>query len=125
MICHLTDETRLLVLVSKFSARSWLCAGFYPVHSEEDERPIGRLLVDAGPVERLLPTMLSSALWQRTDAQRSWSSREMEANGTIDLKGDSSCGNHLAEQLHFVDLRDVRQPEVKRKPEIRSILLRC
>ena len=50
----------------------------------------------------------------------------METNGTIDPEEAIRRGNHLAEQLEaFVDLRDVRQPEVKEeKPEFDPILLR-
>ncbi len=55
----------------------------------------------------------------------SWSSKWKPTVRSI-LRGDPPRGNHLAEQLEaFVDLRDVRQPEVKEeKPEFDPILLR-
>ena len=52
---------------------------------------------------------------------------EMETNGTIDPEeAIRRAATILAEQLEaFVDLRDVRQPEVKEeKPEFDPILLR-
>ena len=97
------------------------------IHSEEDERPIGRLLVDAcySPVERIAYNVEAARVEQRTDLDKLVI--EMETNGTIDPEeAIRRAATILAEQLEaFVDLRDVRQPEVKEeKPEFDPILLR-
>ncbi|STT46079.1 DNA-directed RNA polymerase subunit alpha [Klebsiella pneumoniae] len=54
------------------------------IHSEEDERPIGRLLVDAcySPVERIAYNVEAARVEQRTDLDKLVI--EMETNGTID-----------------------------------------
>ncbi|MCL7659825.1 DNA-directed RNA polymerase subunit alpha, partial [Klebsiella pneumoniae] len=62
--------------------------GYVPVstriHSEEDERQIGRLLVDAcySPVERIAYNVEAARVEQRTDLDKLVI--EMETNGTID-----------------------------------------
>nr|MBO8918973.1 DNA-directed RNA polymerase subunit alpha [Proteus mirabilis] len=126
VICHLTDENASINMRIKVQ-RGRLCAGFARIHSEEDERPIGRLLVDAcySPVERIAYTVEAARVEQRTDLDKLVI--EMETNGTIDPEESiRRAATILAEQLEaFVDLRDVRQPEVKEeKPEFDPILLR-
>lgn len=61
-----------------------MCRLFARIHSEEDERPIGRLLVDAcySPVERIAYNVEAARVEQRTDLDKLVI--EMETNGTID-----------------------------------------
>ncbi|MDU7305091.1 MAG: DNA-directed RNA polymerase subunit alpha C-terminal domain-containing protein, partial [Escherichia coli] len=85
------------------------------------------LLVDAcySPVERIAYNVEAARVEQRTDLDKLVI--EMETNGTIDPEeAIRRAATILAEQLEaFVDLRDVRQPEVKEeKPEFDPILLR-
>ena len=124
VICHLTDENASISKVQR--GRGYVPASTR-IHSEEDERPIGRLLVDAcySPVERIAYNVEAARVEQRTDLDKLVI--EMETNGTIDPEeAIRRAATILAEQLEaFVDLRDVRQPEVKEeKPEFDPILLR-
>ena len=95
--------------------------------SEDDDRPIGRLLVDASysPVERIAYSVESARVEQRTDLDKLII--DMETNGTLDPEeAIRRSATILAEQLDaFVDLRDVSEPEAKEeKPEFDPILLR-
>ncbi len=77
------------------------------------------------PVERIAYNVEAARVEQRTDTDKLVI--EMETNGTIDPEeAIRRAATILAEQLEaFVDLRDVRQPEVKEeKPEFDPILLR-
>ncbi|NLS54812.1 DNA-directed RNA polymerase subunit alpha [Hafnia alvei] len=129
VICHLTDENASIsmrIKIQRGRGRGYVPASAR-IHSEEDERPIGRLLVDAcySPVERIAYNVEAARVEQRTDLDKLVI--EMETNGTIDPEESiRRAATILAEQLEaFVDLRDVRQPEVKEeKPEFDPILLR-
>ena len=95
--------------------------------SEEDDRPIGRLLVDASysPVERIAYTVESARVEQRTDLDKLII--DMETNGTLDPEeAIRRSATILAEQLDaFVELRDISEPVQKEeKPEFDPILLR-
>ncbi|XPE57476.1 hypothetical protein ACNKHQ_19195 [Shigella flexneri] len=72
-------------------------------------------MVDAcySPVERIAYNVEAARVEQRTDLDKLVI--EMETNGTIDPEeAIRRAATILAEQLEaFVDLRDVRQPEVK------------
>lgn len=97
------------------------------IHTEEDERPIGRLLVDAtySPVDKISYAVEAARVEQRTDLDKLVI--DMETNGTLDPEeAIRRAATILAEQLDaFVDLRDVRVPEEKEeKPEFDPILLR-
>ena len=88
---------------------------------------IGPVLVDAcySPVDRIAYNVEAARVEQRTDLDKLVI--ELETNGTIDPEeAIRRAATILAEQLDaFVDLRDVRQPEVKEeKPEFDPILLR-
>ncbi|KAA1461414.1 DNA-directed RNA polymerase subunit alpha, partial [Escherichia coli] len=127
VICHLTDETASISMRIKVQRGRGYVPASARIHSEEDERPIGRLLVDAcySPVERIAYNVEAARVEQRTDLDKLVI--EMETNGTIDPEeAIRRAATILAEQLEaFVDLRDVRQPEVKEeKPEFDPILLR-
>ncbi|HBV7996000.1 TPA: DNA-directed RNA polymerase subunit alpha [Citrobacter freundii] len=126
-ICHLTDENASISMRIKVQRGRGYVPASTRIHSEEDERPIGRLLVDAcySPVERIAYNVEAARVEQRTDLDKLVI--EMETNGTIDPEeAIRRAATILAEQLEaFVDLRDVRQPEVKEeKPEFDPILLR-
>lgn len=127
VICNLTDKN------ASVDMRIWVRRGrgYVPaaarVNSEENERPIGRLLLDAcySPVERISYVVDAARVEQRTDLDKLII--EMETNGTLDPEeAIRRAATILAEQLEaFVDLHDVRQPEVKEeKPQFESILLR-
>ena len=127
VICHLTDENAAISMRIKVQRGRGDGPASARIHSEEDERPIGRLLVDAcySPVERIAYNVEAARVEQRTDLDKLVI--EMETNGTIDPEeAIRRAATILAEQLEaFVDLRDVRQPEVKEeKPEFDPILLR-
>lgn len=127
VICHLTDENASISMRIKVQRGRGYVPTSTRIHSEEDERPIGRLLVDAcySPVERIAYNVEAARVEQRTDLDKLVI--EMETNGTIDPEeAIRRAATILAEQLEaFVDLRDVRQPEVKEeKPEFDPILLR-
>lgn len=127
VICHLTDENASISMRIKVQRGRGYVPASTRIHSEEDERPIGRLLVDAcySPVERIAYNVEAARVEQRTDTDKLVI--EMETNGTIDPEeAIRRAATILAEQLEaFVDLRDVRQPEVKEeKPEFDPILLR-
>ncbi len=129
VICHLTDENASISMRIKVQRGRGYVPASTRIHFflEEDERPIGRLLVDAcySPVERIAYNVEAARVEQRTDLDKLVI--EMETNGTIDPEeAIRRAATILAEQLEaFVDLRDVRQPEVKEeKPEFDPILLR-
>ena len=126
VICHLTDENASISMRIKVQRGRGYVPASTRIHSEEDERPIGRLLVDAcySPVERIAYNVEAAC---RTAYRPDKLVIEMETNGTIDPEeAIRRAATILAEQLEaFVDLRDVRQPEVKEeKPEFDPILLR-
>lgn len=95
--------------------------------SDEEDRPIGRLLLDASysPVERIAYTVESARVEQRTDLDKLII--DMETNGTIDPKeAIERAATILADQLsNFMELREVSEIEEKEeKPEFDPILLR-
>lgn len=127
IICHLTDNSAAISMRIKVQRGRGYGPASSRIHSEEYERPIGRLLVDAcfSPVERIAYNVEAARVEQRTDLDKLII--EMETNGTVDPEEViRRAATILAEQLEaFVDLRDVRQPEIKEeKPEFDPILLR-
>ena len=107
VICHLTDENASINMRIRVQRGRGYVPASARVQNQDEDRPIGRLLVDAcySPVDRIA----------------------LETNGTIDPEDAiRRAATILAEQLDaFVDLRDVRQPEIKEeKPEFDPILLR-
>lgn len=128
VICRLTDESAAINMRIKVQRGRGYVPASARIHSEEDERPIGRLLVDAcySPVERIAYNVEATRVEQRTDLDKLVI--EMETNGTIDPEeAIRRAATILAEQLEaFVDLRDVAKVEVKdEKPEFDPILLRA
>ena len=127
VICHLTDKNATISMRIRVQRGRGYVPASARVHTQDDDRPIGRLLVDArfSPVDRIAYNVEAARVEQRTDLDKLII--EMETNGTIDPEeAIRRAATILAEQLHaFVDLRDVRQPEVKEeKPEFDPILLR-
>ena len=127
VICHLTDKNATISMRIRVQRGRGYVPASARVHTQDDDRPIGRLLVDArfSPVDRIAYNVEAARVEQRTDLDKLII--EMETNGTIDPEeAIRRAATILAEQLAaFVDLRDVRQPEVKEeKPEFDPILLR-
>ena len=127
VICHLTDKNATISMRIRVQRGRGYVPASARVHTQDDDRPIGRLLVDArfSPVDRIAYNVEAARVEQRTDLDKLII--EMETNGTIDPEeAIRRAATILAEQLDaFVDLRDVRQPEVKEeKPEFDQILLR-
>lgn len=127
VICNLTDKNASINMRIRVQRGRGYVPASARVHSQDDDRPIGRLLVDArfSPVDRISYNVEAARVEQRTDLDKLII--EMETNGTIDPEeAIRRAATILAEQLDaFVDLRDVRQPEVKEeKPEFDPILLR-
>ena len=126
VICTLTGEAEISMRIKVEMGRGYVPASTRR-SSEEDDRPIGRLLVDASysPVERIAYSVESARVEQRTDLDKLII--DMETNGTLDPEeAIRRSATILAEQLDaFVDLRDVSEPEAKEeKPEFDPILLR-
>lgn len=126
VICTLTGDTEVSMRIKVERGRGYVPASVRR-SSEEDDRPIGRLLVDASysPVERISYTVDSARVEQRTDLDKLII--DMETNGTLDPEeAIRRSATILAEQLDaFVELRDVSEPEQKEeKPEFDPILLR-
>ncbi|AGH39297.1 DNA-directed RNA polymerase subunit alpha [Bibersteinia trehalosi USDA-ARS-USMARC-188] len=127
VICHLTDKNASISMRIRVQRGRGYVPASARVHSQHEDRPIGRLLVDArfSPVDRIAYNVEAARVEQRTDLDKLVI--EMETNGTLDPEeAIRRAATILAEQLAaFVDLRDVRQPEVKEeKPEFDPILLR-
>ena len=127
VICHLTDESASINMRIRVQRGRGYVPASARTHSQNEDRPIGRLLVDAcySPVDRIAYNVEAARVEQRTDLDKLVI--ELETNGTIDPEeAIRRAATILAEQLDaFVDLRDVRQPEVKEeKPEFDPILLR-
>ncbi|MFM2486665.1 DNA-directed RNA polymerase subunit alpha [Celerinatantimonas yamalensis] len=126
VICHLSSDAEISMRIKIERGRGYIPASTR-VHSEDEERPIGRLLVDAAysPVVRIAYNVEAARVEQRTDLDKLVI--DMETNGTLDPEeAIRRSATILAEQLDaFVDLRDVSEPEEKEeKPEFDPILLR-
>lgn len=127
VICNLTDKNASISMRIRVQRGRGYVPASARIHTQDDDRPIGRLLVDArfSPVDRIAYNVEAARVEQRTDLDKLVI--EMETNGTLDPEeAIRRAATILAEQLAaFVDLRDVRQPEVKEeKPEFDPILLR-
>ncbi len=127
LICTLTGADAEISMRIKVE----IGRGYVPASAraqvEEDERPIGRLLVDASfsPVVRIAYNVEAARVEQRTDLDKLII--DMHTDGTLDPEeAIRRSATILAEQLEaFVDLRDVSEPEEKEeKPEFDPILLR-
>ncbi|QOL26097.1 DNA-directed RNA polymerase subunit alpha [Thalassotalea sp. LPB0316] len=126
VICHLTGDGSISMRIKIELGRGYVPASTRR-DAEEDERAIGRLLVDASfsPVERIAYDVDAARVEQRTDLDKLVI--DMETNGTLDPEeAIRRASTILAEQLDaFVELRDVSEPEQKEeKPQFDPILLR-
>jgi len=126
VICHLSQDGEISMRIKVEMGR-----GYEPATArqsdEDEERPIGRLLVDSSfsPVVRIAYNVEAARVEQRTDLDKLVI--DMTTNGTLDPEeAIRRASTILAEQLDaFVDLRDVTEVEEKEeKPEFDPILLR-
>ncbi len=126
IICHLTGDGSISMRIKIEMGRGYVPASIRR-EAEEEDRAIGRLLVDASfsPVERIAYDVDSARVEQRTDLDKLVI--DMETNGTLDPEeAIRRASTILAEQLDaFVELRDVTEVEQKEeKPLFDPILLR-
>ncbi|KXJ53389.1 DNA-directed RNA polymerase subunit alpha [Cognaticolwellia aestuarii] len=126
VICHLTGDGSISMRIKVEMGRGYVPASARR-DAEEEDRAIGRLLVDASfsPVVRIAYDVDSARVEQRTDLDKLV--LDMETNGTLDPEeAIRRASTILAEQLDaFVELRDVTEVEPKEeKPLFDPILLR-
>lgn len=126
VICHLSQDGEVNMRIKVEMGRGYEPATVRQT-DEDEERPIGRLLVDASysPVVRIAYNVEAARVEQRTDLDKLVI--DMTTNGTLDPEeAIRRASTILAEQLDaFVDLRDVTEVEEKEeKPEFDPILLR-
>lgn len=118
VICHLSNEGDISMRIKVEMGR-----GYEPATArqsdEDEERPIGRLLVDSSyiPVVRIAYNVEAARVEQRTDLDKLVI--DMTTNGTLDPEeAIRRASTILAEQLDaFVDLRDVTEVEEKKKTQ--------
>jgi DNA-directed RNA polymerase subunit alpha len=126
VICTLTGEGAISMRIKIEMGRGYVPASVRR-DAEEEDRAIGRLLVDASfsPVVRIAYDVESARVEQRTDLDKLV--LDMETNGTLDPEeAIRRASTILAEQLDaFVELRDIKEVEqVEEKPLFDPILLR-
>ena len=126
VICTLTGEGSISIRIKIEMGRGYVPASARR-DAEEEDRAIGRLLVDASfsPVVRIAYDVDSARVEQRTDLDKLV--LDMETNGTLDPEeAIRRASTILAEQLDaFVELRDIKEVEqVEEKPLFDPILLR-
>ncbi len=126
VICTLTSEGSISMRIKIEMGRGYVPASARR-DAEEEDRAIGRLLVDASfsPVVRIAYDVESARVEQRTDLDKLV--LDMETNGTLDPEeAIRRASTILAEQLDaFVELRDIKEVEqVEEKPLFDPILLR-
>ncbi len=126
VICTLTGEGAISMRIKIEMGRGYVPASARR-DAEEEDRAIGRLLVDASfsPVVRIAYDVESARVEQRTDLDKLV--LDMETNGTLDPEeAIRRASTILAEQLDaFVELRDIKEVEqVEEKPLFDPILLR-
>lgn len=126
VICHLSNDGEISMRIKVEMGRGYEAATSRQ-SDEDEERPIGRLLVDSSysPVVRIAYNVEAARVEQRTNLDKLVI--DMTTNGTLDPEeAIRRASTILAEQLEaFVDLRDVTEVEEKEeKPEFDPILLR-
>ncbi|ANF17202.1 DNA-directed RNA polymerase subunit alpha [Buchnera aphidicola (Schlechtendalia chinensis)] len=127
IICHLTyDNVSIIMRIKIEKGRGYVTAASR-MGIIDREHSIGKLLVDAcySPIERIVYNVEAARVAQRTDLDKLII--EMETNGTIDPEeAIRRAATILSNQLEaFVDLKDVREPEIQeKKPEFDPVLLR-
>jgi DNA-directed RNA polymerase subunit alpha len=126
VIANLTKEGELSMTLKIAAGRGYEPASTRNTDEEED-RPIGRLQLDASfsPISRVAYIVDSARVEQRTDLDKLVI--ELETNGTIDPEAAiRSAATILQDQLGaFVDLKSKEEAEpAEQEPEIDPILLR-
>ncbi|UCE89198.1 MAG: DNA-directed RNA polymerase subunit alpha, partial [Pseudomonadota bacterium] len=126
VIAHLTKAGELNITLKVERGR-----GYVPAASrfseEDEERPIGRLQLDASfsPIQRVAYIVDAARVEQRTDLDKLVI--DLETNGTIDPEvAIRSAATILQDQLSaFVELRGKEEvEEAAEEPEIDPVLLR-
>jgi DNA-directed RNA polymerase subunit alpha len=126
VIANLTKDGELSMVLKISKGRGYQAANTR-VLDEDEDRPIGRLQLDASfsPVHKVAYSVESARVEQRTNLDKLVI--ELETNGTIDPElAIRSAATILQEQLSaFVDLRSKdTEPDTKAEPDIDPILLR-
>ena len=129
VICHLTDENASISMRIKVQRGRGYVPASTRIHSEEDERPIGRLLVDAcySPVERIAYNVEAARVEQRTDLDKLV--LDIETNGVISPEeAVRQSARILMDQISvFAALEgagDSYEAPVRGTPQIDPVLLR-
>lgn len=127
IICHLTDKNANINMRIKVQKGRGYVPASSRIQMEEEERSIGRLLIDAcySPVERISYNVEATRVEKRTDLDKLII--EMETNGTIKPEeAIRRAATILVEQLEsFSDLKDSKKIEIKdEKPKFDPILLK-
>lgn len=127
VLCNLTDNNTSISMRIKVQRGRGYVPAANRMHLLEIERPIGCMLLDAcySPIERIAYNVEAARVEQRTDLDKLII--DIETNGTIEPEiAIRRAATILSEQLEsFVDLHDIRQPEIQEeKPEFDPILLR-
>ncbi len=126
VIAHLTKSGELNMTLKVATGRGYEPANVR-AEADEDNRPIGRLLIDAtySPISRVAYVVESARVEQRTDLDKLVI--ELETNGTIEPEeAIRRAATILQDQLSaFVELEGKEQAEAEEaQPEIDPILLR-
>ncbi|VFP81601.1 DNA-directed RNA polymerase subunit alpha [Buchnera aphidicola] len=127
IICHLTcPNVSIDIRMKVMRGRGYMTAKSSK-DLNKNNRIIGKLFLDVSysPIERIIYNVESARVKQRTDLDKLII--DMETNGTIDPEeAIRKAATILADQLEsFIDLRGIREPEIKEeKPEFEPILLR-
>ncbi len=124
VIAHLTEAGELNMTLKVQRGRGYQAA---VSHNDEDERPIGRLRLDASfsPVMKVSYQVDSARVDQRTNLDKLV--LELETNGTLDPEDAiRQAATILQDQLtHFVELKGKTEEQPKKEePEVDPILLR-
>ncbi len=89
VICHLTGANAEISMRLKVQRGRGYVPASARVHNDDEERPIGRLLLDSAfsPIVRIAYNVEAARVEQRTDLDKLVI--DMETNGTLDLKKPS------------------------------------
>ncbi|MDH5408662.1 MAG: DNA-directed RNA polymerase subunit alpha, partial [Gammaproteobacteria bacterium] len=127
VIANLTKAGELNMNLKIVSGRGYQPASVRALGEEDDERPIGRLVLDASfsPIQRVAYVVDSARVEQRTNLDKLII--DLQTNGTIDPEeAIRTAATILQDQLSaFVDLSGKEEVEAAaEEPEVDPILLR-
>ncbi|MDH5179272.1 MAG: DNA-directed RNA polymerase subunit alpha [Gammaproteobacteria bacterium] len=127
VIANLTKSGELNMTLKISSGRGYQPASVRALGEEDDDRPIGRLVLDASfsPIQRVAYVVDSARVEQRTDLDKLII--DLQTNGTIDPEeAIRTAATILQDQLSaFVDLSGKEEVEsATEEPEVDPILLR-